>query len=149
MDRRRFVRSATGISVGLLTGCVGGGDGGPEPTGGGSVTAITIPGTAAKPPTLSVTPGTTVTWYNTDSEGHRIRSTTFSAVGTDWSFDSGTLSPGERVDHTFEKPGAYEYYGVDPGVDQLCGVVLVGEVTYDATLPCAGTGGGDGVCCPG
>ena len=45
--------------------------------------------------------------------------------------------------------GVFEYYGVGPGVDQLCGVVLVGDVTYDATLPCAGTGGGGGICCPG
>jgi plastocyanin len=61
--------------------------------------------TSLSEPTLTVPPGTSVTWINVDSERHRIRSRSGPAE-----FDSGNLSTGERFTFTFHEPGEYTYF---------------------------------------
>ncbi len=54
-------------------------------------------------PTLTVRPGTTVTWINQDDDTHTVTSTTDV-------FKSPGLDTGESFSHTFANPGTYEYY---------------------------------------
>ncbi|MFB6217674.1 MAG: plastocyanin/azurin family copper-binding protein [Halobacteriaceae archaeon] len=60
-----------------------------------------------------------------------------------WSMDA-TVESGETVSHTFDSAGVYEYYCTIHGSGTMCGVVLVGDVTYDGSLPCQDDGGGGG-----
>jgi plastocyanin len=53
------------------------------------------------PPTLSINPGTTVTWVNRDNVDHAV-------VGD--GFSSGTIAPGETYEYTFDTEGDYNYY---------------------------------------
>lgn len=56
------------------------------------------------PAVLEISPGTTVTWTNSDSEEHRVRSQT----GPE-EFDSGNLATGESFSFTFATAGTYTY----------------------------------------
>jgi plastocyanin len=55
------------------------------------------------PPTLTVMPGTTVTWVNHDEETHTVTSGT----GV---FASAGLDHDEKFSHTFTAPGTYTYF---------------------------------------
>jgi plastocyanin len=55
------------------------------------------------PPTLTVHPGTTVTWINDDDTAHTI-------MAMDKSFRSKPLDTGDRFAFTFTKPGEYTYF---------------------------------------
>jgi len=57
------------------------------------------------PKTLTVAPGTTVTWYNEDIAPHTA---THRSYG-DESFDSGSLGHERTFTHTFHTPGSYDY----------------------------------------
>lgn len=61
-------------------------------------------GSTLDPATVTVVPGTTITWINADGERHRVRAT---AGPTD--LDSGNLEPGERFSHTFAVTGTTTY----------------------------------------
>ncbi len=63
---------------------------------------IRIAGFAFSPATITVSPGQTVTWTNSDSVPH----TTTSADGQ---WDSGPVTPGAHYSVTFAKPGTYVY----------------------------------------
>jgi plastocyanin len=54
-------------------------------------------------PSVTVKPGTTVTWVNHDDDTHTVTSTVDA-------FRSSGLDPDETFSHTFTKPGTYEYY---------------------------------------
>ncbi len=54
-------------------------------------------------PTVTVRPGTTVTWINEDDDAHTVTSTTDV-------FRSPGLDTGETYSHTFTNPGTYEYF---------------------------------------
>jgi plastocyanin len=54
------------------------------------------------PATITVKPGTTVTWTNKDDHDHTV-------VASDESFKSGNLSHGETFEHKFEKKGKFKY----------------------------------------
>lgn len=56
-----------------------------------------------EPATISLRPGTTVIWKNTDASAHTVTSRT----GV---FDSGVMGPEEEFQFTFESPGTFEYY---------------------------------------
>ncbi len=56
------------------------------------------------PAELTITPGTTVTWTNSDDETHRVRSESGPTE-----FDSGNLDPGESFSFTFSTEGTYTY----------------------------------------
>jgi plastocyanin len=64
--------------------------------------AVTISNYMFMPMSLTVKPGTTVTWTNDDSVDHTVTST--SKV-----FTSGNIAHGKSFSYTFTKPGTYEY----------------------------------------
>jgi plastocyanin len=55
------------------------------------------------PPTVTIAPGTTVTWVNHDEETHTV----MSATG---SFASAALEHEQTFAHTFAAPGTYTYF---------------------------------------
>jgi plastocyanin len=55
------------------------------------------------PQSISVAPGTKVTWKNRDDIPHTV-------VSTDQVFKSRVLDTDETFSFTFEKPGTYEYF---------------------------------------
>jgi plastocyanin len=55
------------------------------------------------PATLTVTPGTTVTWTNRDDIPHTV-------VSDDKVFKSKVLDTDEKFSFTFTKPGTYPYF---------------------------------------
>lgn len=86
------------------------------------------------PPSISVTEGDTVTWYNDDKEAHTVTSGQSSGrfgwmdddFGTpDGVFDSGSFPPGESWTYQFGEPGGFPYFCViHPWME---GVVVVRE----------------------
>jgi len=94
--------------LGLVLGC-GGGAGSPAGGGGGPATAPSSPGTIVMknftfmPTPLTVAPGTKITIINEDQAPHTV-------TADDKSFDSGTISGGQRGEFTAPtKPGSYPY----------------------------------------
>ncbi len=55
------------------------------------------------PASLTVKPGTKVTFVNHDKTAHTA------TAGATPSFDSGTIKPGQKATVTFTKPGTYAY----------------------------------------
>ena len=73
------------------------------------------------PPQLTVTPGTTVTWVNDETNRHRMRSTS----GPD-EFDSGDLDPGATFSFVFSALGTYQYRDDrNPDLSNYWGTVVV------------------------
>lgn len=60
-------------------------------------------GSSFNPATVTITPGTTVTWVNDDSIAHTVTS-------RDGLFDSPTLNRGQRFSYKFDRPGTYGYF---------------------------------------
>ncbi|HEX4100187.1 MAG TPA: cupredoxin domain-containing protein [Pseudonocardiaceae bacterium] len=94
--------------LGLVLGC-GGGAGSPAGGGGGPATAPSSPSTIVMknftfmPTPLTVAPGTKITVINQDQAPHTV-------TADDKSFDSGTISGGQRGEFTAPtKPGSYPY----------------------------------------
>jgi plastocyanin len=76
------------------------------------------------PETLTVAPGTTVTWTNDDDIPHTV-------MAKDKAFRSKALDTGDKFSFTFETPGEYVYFcSLHPH--------MVGKVIVKA----AGAGGG-------
>jgi len=69
-----------------------------------SVVRVTIKGYAFTPKTLTVVPGTTVTWTNKDSAIHSIVSDTAAFMA------SQDLATGKTFTHTFAKVGMFKYH---------------------------------------
>lgn len=55
------------------------------------------------PATMTVAPGTTVTWVNREDATHTV-------TADDKSFDSGKLDTGKTFTHTFNTAGTYPYH---------------------------------------
>ncbi|MGI0018633.1 MAG: plastocyanin/azurin family copper-binding protein [Nitrosotalea sp.] len=63
------------------------------------------------PNPLTVTPGTTVTWKNTDTVSHYVTSGKASDETTGTIFDSGNLiKPGSTYQFTFANAGTFDYF---------------------------------------
>lgn len=58
-----------------------------------------------EPGSLTVAPGTTVTWTNEDNFAHTVTA----EEGAPASFDSGDLEGDATFEQTFEKAGTYPY----------------------------------------
>ncbi|MDE1877968.1 MAG: cupredoxin domain-containing protein [Thaumarchaeota archaeon] len=105
----------------------------------GAGAAATADCVAAKncfsPNPLNVTPGTTVTWKNTDTVSHYVTSGQPSDNTTGTVFDSGNLiKPGGTFQFTFANAGTYDYFcTVHPW---MTGQVIVGAAsTTPSTTP--------------
>ncbi|MGB9958172.1 cupredoxin domain-containing protein [Haloferax prahovense] len=108
-----------------------------EPASGdASGSLVVMEGVAFSPMRLSVEPGTTVAWENGEALQHNVRAATFDDAATDWSFQSETVGRDGRVTYRFDDPGVYQYDCGIHGSTAMCGVVVVGDASYDGTLPC-------------
>jgi plastocyanin len=112
-------------------------------TDDGGMATVTLENSAFDPKRLSIDPGTTVEWINEDGYGHDVTSAQFTDAATAWDYQE-SLSGGDSVTRTFEESGVYEYYCTIHGRSNMCGVVLVGDVSHDADLPCESDDGGGG-----
>jgi plastocyanin len=76
-----------------------------------AASSVSIQNFAFTPKTLTVSPGTTVTWTNNDPTVHNIVSTASLSLNsaTTSKFASSTLSQGQTFSFTFAKKGAYFY----------------------------------------
>jgi plastocyanin len=105
-----------GLALALLAGCLGGSatqaNTVPEPV------QIVIDNFAYQPKEVTVAVGTKVVWVNRDDVPHTATSTAKPKA-----FDSGSLDTNQKFEHTFDKPGVYEYYcAVHP---KMTGKVIV------------------------
>ena len=66
-------------------------------------TAVKIDNFSFGPQTLTVAPGTTVTWTNNDDVPHTV-------VSDDKAFKSKALDTDDKFSYTFDKPGTYNYF---------------------------------------
>jgi len=114
----------------------------PAETQTAASTTVALSGFAFSPVRTTVEPGTTVRWVNEDGAGHDVTSAQFHDQATSWDY-SESLSSGGSVSHTFESPGVYEYYCTIHGRSSMCGVILVGDASLAADLPCESGYGGD------
>ena len=64
---------------------------------------VTIRNFAFMPATITIKPGTTVTWTNVDDDPH-------TATANDKSFHSPALDTDEKFSFTFTKPGDFAYF---------------------------------------
>ena len=70
-----------------------------------TVNTVTIDNFAFDPPTLTVAPGTRVTWTNHDEEPHAIVS-----ANKETPFKSAGLDTDDSFAFVFDKPGTYKYF---------------------------------------
>jgi plastocyanin len=105
---------AAALAVLVLAGCGSSATGTTSQTStptaaGGS--SVTIKDFAFSPQTLTVKPGTTVTWTNKDSTPHTVTATDGPSTSAETTglFDSGSLSQGDTFSFTFAKSGTYFY----------------------------------------
>jgi len=137
MERRAFLGTVGSATVAGLAGCIG-----------QRATADHDVGMGAKefrPVELRVAPGTTVTWRNTNKQGHSVTAYEddipegadyFASGGFDgeqtardaWGAGTdGTLFEGQTFEHTFEVPGTYRYFCIPHEVGGMIGTVVVTE----------------------
>jgi plastocyanin len=156
MDRRAFLR-ATGAATAVgLAGCLGQS----QPTD----YDVGMGAKVFRPATLEVEAGTTVTWLNTNKQGHSVTAYEDSLPeGAEYfasgDFDSeqaardawgnssgGTLFEGQSYEHTFEVPGEYRYLCIPHESGGMVGTVVVTEPTGTSAGGDAGqTPSADGV----
>lgn len=83
----------------------------------------------------TVSPGTTVVWKNVGTVDHAISSVQFHDVARVGQFRTQPLESGDSAVYAFDQEEIYEYYCRLQGKD-MCGVVLVGDVSLSEPLPC-------------
>jgi plastocyanin len=83
----------------------------PAVAGGTTTSNVSIQNLAFTPKTLTVSPGTTVTWTNNDSTPHNVVSSVSISLNTTTTstFASSTMSQGQTFSFTFTKKGVYFY----------------------------------------
>jgi plastocyanin len=145
MRRRTLLATSVALVTTSVAGCTGGNNGGGETEtdnegqnrGGDSESDATVAAVDVTfdPLRLEVEPGTTVEWVNEDDFAHDVTSEQFHDVAADWDV-AMDLPGGATVSNTFESEGIYEYYCTIHGQSNQCGVVLVGDVSLDESLPC-------------
>jgi len=135
MERRAFLRAVGPATVVGLAGCLGSRANTDYDVGMGAK--------EFRPQTLQVEPGTTVTWLNTNKQGHSVTAYEsglpdgaeyFASGGFDgeeearetWGNSSGgTLFEGQSFEHTFEVRGEYPYLCIPHEVGGMVGTVVV------------------------
>ncbi|HEX6568668.1 MAG TPA: plastocyanin/azurin family copper-binding protein [Acidimicrobiales bacterium] len=59
-----------------------------------------------RPQAIQVAPGTSVTWTNDGRNEHDV----LPVEGDDWGVEVEEFQPGATYEHTFDRPGTYDYY---------------------------------------
>jgi plastocyanin len=79
-----------------------------------NTTEVKIIGDEVKEPyipgSIIIQSGEKVRWINTDVEVHTVTSGLLSSPDRGKQFDSGLLNANQTFEHTFDKPGTYNYY---------------------------------------
>lgn len=84
---------------------------------------IEITNFSFQPGSITVSPGTMVTWVNNDPVEHTVTS-------SDGTFSSGNIAAGGRFNFTFSKPGKYQYHcTIHPS---MVGIVVVAVASEQA-----------------
>jgi len=78
----------------------------------------------------SIDVGGSVTWTNNDDSMHEIVTDNTNEI------EPTQVESGDTFSHTFSEEGVYEYSDLNLGQETMCGVILVGDVTFDEDLPC-------------
>lgn len=133
-DRRTVLRLVTATLVTLGTaGCLNG-------RSSSSRTVAMPAGLAFEPATATIETGETVTWTNESDVPHTVTAygdgiPAEAAYFASGGFESeraardrvteGLIAPGERYDHTFERPGTYRYYCIPHEGSGMVGTVRV------------------------
>jgi plastocyanin len=103
-----------------------------------AATATVTIGSSLSPASLTVAPGTTVTWRNADSERHRVRTTSAPVE-----LDSNDLDPGQSWSFTFRTAGTYRYVDHrDEDDSAYWGTVTVSSSSGGGSGGGGSTGGG-------
>jgi plastocyanin len=103
----------------------------------GQTKTVSIEDFFFSPATMSVAPGTTVTWVNNGQAPH-------TSTADDGTWDSGTLQPGENFSFTFDQAGTYTYHcNIHPNMTATI-TVGAGGGGGNATKMSGGGGGGGG-----
>jgi predicted lipoprotein with Yx(FWY)xxD motif/plastocyanin len=92
-----------------------------QPAAAGQTVNVTIKDFKFGSGPLTVAPGTTVIWTNTDAAPHTV-------TADDKSFDSGNLNTGATFKYTFTKAGTYPYYCLyhgGPGGSGMSSTIIV------------------------
>jgi plastocyanin len=119
--------------------------GGPGGSGGSAGADVSYTVVGAKddffqPEIRRVAIGTTVEWKNVGRNVHTV-------TADDGSFDSGLLQPGQEYEHTYDKPGVYQFlctlHGTKGG-GGMAGTIVVGDVPLTAEGGAEGAGVGPG-----
>jgi plastocyanin len=92
----------TGILLSTLASAVLAGCGGSSAPSGPATVAVAIKNFTFAPGTITVSPGTKVTWTQDDNTVHTV-------TAVDSSFDSGNLSQNQSFSHTFSTAGTFAY----------------------------------------
>lgn len=120
MRGRVLLASVALVAVAVLVAACGSSSGASNtpaasaPAASGSAAAtsdVSIQNLAFTPKTLTVSPGTKVTWTNNDATPHNVISTVSISLNsaTTSTFSSATLSQGQTFSFTFTKKGVYFY----------------------------------------
>ena len=135
--RRRALLRVTGTGgIGILAGCVGSGDTSTPTPGENEVLIGPNNSRRFVPETLTVSPGTTVTWtfespnHNVSCRPDNWESATLPDGADPFASYEGTNSyatfpVGETFEYTFEVPGTYDYVCVPHVTDGMVGTVVV------------------------
>lgn len=140
MERRKFLITYATVSIGIITGCLGGNrqqqnNGGDENMGGEvsvkETSSVSMINSQFSPRNIHIDPGTTVTWTNNDDFGHTVSS------GSDnWEKDT-EVSGGDSTTYTFDESGVYDVYCRFHGSSDLSGMsmkIAVGNTTIQSPL---------------
>ena len=141
MQRRRFLRrvgAAGGVATTTaLAGC--------SAVGGEPDHDVGMVAAGYRPRKITVSVGETVVWENTSARAHTVTATRdgipsaaeffasggfedFESAEAAWNADfGGILESGDRFEHTFSVPGAYEYVCIPHQKGGMYGTVVVEE----------------------
>jgi plastocyanin len=101
--RAALLVSCTAIAAaGLFGGCGDDEQGPAMPDPAAASGEVEIAEFLYEPETITVEPGTKVTWVNSDKAPH-------TATADDSSFDTGTLDKDDSASVTFDEPGSFSY----------------------------------------
>ncbi len=116
----------------------------------GPAAAVTVLDNTFNPETITVAPGTTVTWENRGRNDHNIVPADDAQISQWGVVDKNDFQPKATYSHTFDRPGTYAYYCTLHGTKDkgMKGTVVVeaGAATPTAT---AGTTPGTGTAASG
>jgi plastocyanin len=83
-------------------------------SGASNITKVMIVGDEVKEPyipgSIIINTGDKVNWVNSDEEVHTVTSGLESSTDKGKQYDSGLLNADQTFEHTFDKPGTYNYY---------------------------------------